>query len=218
MMRRIFITGTDTEVGKTYVSVKMLEMLAAQGRKTIALKPIASDAKWIDDRLVNTDACALQAAASISLPYDSVNPFVFEPAIAPHIAAIHKGVEMCVETIARHIRQITSNSDADVMLIEGAGGLLVPINSRQTWLDLVISLELEVIVVVGMRLGCINHALLTFEVFRSRGIQPIGWVANCLTPEVDYLQENIEAIERHSSLPRLATVDFNATTVDFCRW
>lgn len=202
MTKRYFITGTDTGVGKTFFSCRWLAALKRQGCKTIALKPVASGCVTTPKGLQNEDALLLQAAASVALPYVEVNPFAFEPAIAPHIAATLQGVTMHAEGIAKSIAPALKKP-ADYYVIEGAGGLLMPLNATETWIDFVREIEAEIILIVGMRLGCLNHAILTYEAIQQSGCTLAGWLANPIDPAMPYLAENIATLTTRFKAPLL---------------
>lgn len=202
MTKRYFITGTDTGVGKTFFSCQWLAQLKQAGRKTIALKPLASGCVTTPNGLRNDDALLLQAAASIALPYAAVNPFAFEPAIAPHIAAALQGTTLQAKMLAQAIMPALKIA-ADCYVIEGAGGLLMPLNATETWIDFIREIEADIILVVGMRLGCLNHALLTYEAIRQSGCTLTGWVANPLDPAMPYLAENIATLKARFMAPLL---------------
>ncbi|MDO7667794.1 MAG: dethiobiotin synthase, partial [Pseudomonadota bacterium] len=155
-MNSVFVTGTDTDVGKTRISVAIIELLQRQGKRVAAMKPIASGCELTIDGLRNDDAVQLSQQANVDLPYQLINPYAFEPAIAPHIAAGQVNVTIEVAVIKQNFDLIQQQSDA--VVVEGAGGWLVPLNQTETMADLAISLDLPVILVVDIRLGCINHA------------------------------------------------------------
>ena len=203
MSRGIFITGTDTEVGKTVISCAVLRCLNDHGLKTAAMKPIASGAKNINGVFVNDDALALQGSASVQNTYELINPYIFEPAIAPHIAAEQAGVEIEFEKIKRCYEQISDN--ADFTVVEGVGGWLVPLNKQATVADLALHLELPVILVVGMRLGCLNHALLSVDSIRNKGARLIGWIANHVEPDFPFAEDNIKTLTEMIDEPLLGT-------------
>lgn len=194
MSRKIFITGTDTGVGKTYVSVQLLNQFAQDGLSTLGLKPIASGCQLVDGQLVNDDALALAAASTIKVDYATTNPFAFEPPIAPHIAA-----QLCKQPLSKKLlaekMQAALSINADITIIEGAGGWLLPLNEKETLADYVIEQGFEIILVVGMRLGCLNHALLTERAIRAAGGKLTDWVPNCIDPQMNYLAENIKTLE-----------------------
>ena len=183
----LFITGTDTDVGKTVVACGFLAAANDQGLRTAAIKPVAAGCEITQQGMTNDDALQLQAAASHKLSYQQINPVALEPAIAPHIAAAESGVRMSASRLVGYCRGV-SLMPVDMVVIEGAGGWRVPINSRETLADVARELECAVIVVVGMRLGCLNHALLTMEAIRRDGLQIAGWVANILDTEMPRLQ------------------------------
>lgn len=203
----IFVTGTDTEVGKTYVSCALLEMLKRQGVVTTAMKPVASGAEKINGQYVNDDALRLQQAATVNAAYAQINPYVFIDAIAPHIAASREGVEIDFEIIQQSYQSLTELSD--FILVEGVGGWLVPLNAKQTIADLAIQLDLPVLLVVGMRLGCINHALLTASAIEQSGASVRGWIANKLEGDYSGVNENIKSIRQRIAAPLLATLEYD---------
>jgi dethiobiotin synthetase len=208
MKRNIFITGTDTEVGKTYVSSLILCLLNDQDLRTIGLKPIAAGACEMDGELKNEDAVALQAAASVKLPYSEVNPFCCKEAIAPHIAASHEGRSLSVEQISHQISTVLRKTEYDICLIEGAGGWYVPLNDEESLSDLVVHNDWDVVLVVGIKLGCINHALLSAEALKNSGVNCVGWIANCVEPESNVQHENIETLIPRIDIPYLGKVGF----------
>lgn len=206
MHRSVFITGTDTGIGKTLYSRLLLQSLNAAGLRTAAMKPIASGAQTVAGELRNEDAVMLQQTANITCDYKCCNPYCFAPAIAPHLAAKQAGVEIDIAVIRNAYSHLLSH--ADVTVVEGVGGWLVPVNQQHSVADLVETLQIPVILVVGLRLGCINHALLTAENITRRGVRLIGWVANIIEPDMLNLQENIEAIRQRIQAPLLDVIDF----------
>ena len=201
----LFITGTDTDVGKTVVACGFLAAANQQGLRTAAIKPVAAGCEVTEQGMTNSDALQLQAAASHKLSYQQINPVALEPAIAPHIAAAEAGVRLSASRLVGYCRGV-SLLPVDMVVIEGAGGWRVPINSRETLADVAQELECAVIVVVGMRLGCLNHALLTMEAIRRDGLQIAGWVANILDTEMPRLQENIDTLKQCINEPCLGIV------------
>jgi dethiobiotin synthetase len=201
----LFITGTDTDVGKTVVACGFLAAANQQGLRTAAIKPVAAGCEVTEQGITNSDALQLQAAASHKLSYQQINPVALEPAIAPHIAAAEAGLRMSASRLVGYCRGV-SLLPVDMVIIEGAGGWRVPINSRETLADVAQELECAVIVVVGMRLGCLNHALLTMEAIRRDGLQIAGWVANILDTEMPRLQENIDTLKQSIDEPCLGIV------------
>ena len=179
-MMGFFVTGTDTEVGKTRISIALVDILKQHVQRVAVMKPIASGCEKTTQGLRNDDAMQLQQHANVVLPYDMMNPYAFEPAIAPHIAAKQDNVEMDLAHIKQNFDAILQQADA--IIVEGAGGWLVPLNSTQTMSDLAIVLDLPIILVVSLKLGCINHALLTVQAIESSGLKLHGWVANQIEP------------------------------------
>ncbi len=199
-----FITATDTDAGKTFVSSGILQLWSDQGFKTLGFKPVASGCSETSSGLRNDDALKLIAAANVSLDYKLINPYSFEPAIAPHIAAQQAGVNIDVQVIADSIAQYCQH--ADHILVEGVGGWLVPLNTQQTIADLASLLGFPVILVVNIRLGCINHALLTAQAIAEKGLTMAGWIANSPEPGMACLEENIESLKALLSAPLLGVL------------
>ncbi len=199
-----FITGTDTGVGKTIVTLGLMAHLQARGKTVAAMKPVATGCERGPAGLVNDDALRLQRQASVALPYALVNPYAFEPPVAPHIAAAREGVTIELDTIRSACSEIAGK--ADCVLVEGVGGWQVPLNDDDTLADLARVLGLEVVMVVGIRLGCLNHALLTAESIMASGCFPAGWVANRLPPGADYAEENINTLKSRLSFRFLGEV------------
>jgi len=206
MTRGFFITGTDTGVGKTLVSCLLLEFFNAQGLHTAAMKPVASGCRNSSLGWRNDDAEQLQQAASIDLSYEQVNPYALPAAIAPHLAAHQCNMAISIEAILENFRHIYDTSQ--LVIVEGVGGWFVPLNETQTTADLARRLKLPVIVVVGIRLGCINHALLTIKAIQQdRENPPIaGWVANIIDPETAATDEVIESLQAYIKAPLLGTI------------
>ncbi len=199
------MTGTDTGVGKTLVSCALLHAFAAQGKRVAGLKPVAAGC---DEHDHNDDALALRATSSMQLTYGQVNPYCFPHAIAPHLAARHAGARIDFKRILTSYHELAGQSDE--VIVEGAGGFLVPLNEKQTSADLVKELDLPVILVVGMRLGCLNHALLTVKVIDDYQLECAGWVANILDADMPALQENIETLRERIAAPLLGIVPHQA--------
>ncbi len=202
----LFVTGTDTGVGKTWVSLGLMAALQARGLKVAGMKPVSAGCERTPDGLRNDDALLLQRQASVTHPYERVNPAAFEPPIAPHIAAAEVGARIDFARIERAYAQLAESSD--VCVVEGAGGWLVPLSARRSFADLAECLALPVVLVVAIRLGCLNHALLSVESIEARKLPLLGWVANRLSPDTPRAAENIEALEQRISAPRLATVGY----------
>mgnify|MGYP000353062943 CR=1 FL=1 len=205
MSASFFVTGTDTDVGKTFVACALLAAAREQGLSTAAIKPIAAGCENGEDGLRNDDALALQAEMSLPLPYQQVNPIAFEPAIAPHIAAAREGKHITVDRLVGFCRGMLMQR-ADFSVIEGAGGWRVPVNARETLADLAKELNLPVVLVVGMRLGCINHAILTAEAIHRDGLPIAGWVANRVDPDMSCYDENLQTIKQRLPFPCLGEI------------
>lgn len=199
-----FIAGTDTHIGKTSVSVALLHVYAALGYRVVGMKPVAAGAEQIDDHWVNEDVALLTAAGNVQAASELVNPYLFREAIAPHIAAEHKGARIEIPRIRAAYDELATR--ADVVLVEGVGGLLVPLSEHKDAADLAVALGLPLILVVGMRLGCLNHALLTVEAIAARGLKLAGWVANRVDPEMAAHEENLLALSRRITAPLLAEI------------
>ena len=196
-----FITGTDTGVGKTLISCALLHGFAAQGRRVVGFKPVAAGC---DEQDHNEDALCLRAAGNLQASYGQVNPYCFPQAVAPHLAARFVGVRINLERIHESYRELSAI--AEVVIVEGAGGFRVPLNDEQDIADLARKLGAPVILVVGMRLGCLNHALLTVESIVARGLTLAGWVANVMDGEMVMLNENIAALQQRIKAPLLGVV------------
>lgn len=203
-MSGYFITGTDTDVGKTIVSLQLINHLKSLGKKVACMKPVSAGCYVTEDGLRNEDAVQLQQASSVNLPYELINPYAFEPPIAPHIASEKQGIIIDKQHIKNCYRKISHESD--VVVAEGAGGWLVPINATETMADIAVELNVPVILVVGMRLGCLNHALLTASSIEQTGLHFAGWVANHLDPEMLNQQDNIASLQQRLPAPLLGTV------------
>lgn len=206
-MRGYFITGTDTEIGKTTVAAALVAALVARNVKTGVMKPVASGCERTNDGLRNTDALQLIEASGQAPDYPAVNPYAFEPPIAPHVAAAQAGVRISIPDIVNGARQLAEAND--LVVVEGVGGFRVPLGPDADTADLAVALELPVILVVGMRLGCINHALLTVEAIRSRGLELVGWIANGIDPDMAVQDENVAALEASLDAPMLARLPFS---------
>lgn len=209
MQQSYFVVGTDTNVGKTYIASALLRYFAAEGIRAVGMKPIASGCEvsehgiW-QGQLVNDDVVALYEAGNVAVPLELINPYHFAPAIAPHIAAGKVGVEIDLDLVERSYHTLAEM--ADVVVVEGAGGFFVPVNDQQTLADLAVKLNLPIILVVGMRLGCINHALLTVEAISARGLKLEGWVANQIDPDMSMFEENLASLRQRIDAPCLSVV------------
>lgn len=197
MTLSLFVTGTDTEIGKTFVSAALLRGFAGKGLLAAALKPIAAGAYERDGVWRNEDADQLDAAASVLLPPEIRTPFLLKEPAAPHIAAALEGVTLDMERIVACHREACKR--AEVVVVEGVGGFRVPLTAQHDTADLAVALGLPVVLVVGMRLGCISHALLTAEAIAARGLALAGWVANRIDPAMTFPEENVDALRERLS-------------------
>ena len=202
-----FVTGTDTEVGKTVCTKGLLQAANQQHKKTLAYKPISAGCTETPQGLRNEDALTLQAHSSIKTEYSVINPIAYQQPIAPHIAATElketidlKLIDTGLETLKQY--------HADLILVEGAGGWHLPIDNQRLFSEWVVKHNLPVIVIVGLKLGCLNHALLTIESIQNSGGMVAGWVANHLQPNMPYVGENIATLTQHISAPLLAEVPY----------
>ena len=204
MAKAFFIAGTDTDVGKTFVAEQLVKALSRAGHRTIGFKPIAAGAVQGPQGLRNDDAVSLQAASDGNPDYELINPICFEPAIAPHIAAALSGQPITLQALHRWWQ--TRPDDYDVEIVEGAGGWRLPVNAVETLDSFVVTEQLPVILVVGMKLGCLNHAMLTVEAIRHAGVPLAGWVANQPGAQMDYHAENLAYLKQQIPAPLLAEI------------
>ncbi len=198
-----FVTGTDTGVGKTLVSCALLHAFAAQGKRVVGFKPVAAGC---DDDDHNEDAIQLRAASTVSATYGQINPYCFPHPIAPHLSARHAGSRIDFSRIFASYDELTGQSDE--VIVEGVGGFCVPLNEKQDSVDLTKQLDIPVIVVVGMRLGCLNHALLTLRAIADAQIECAGWIANVLDADMPALKENIDTLRERIQAPLLGVIPF----------
>jgi dethiobiotin synthetase len=202
----VFVTGTDTEVGKTFVATAIVRALVTAGHRVGVMKPVAAGADPTPAGPRNSDAVALMAASNVGAAYETVNPYCLDLPASPHIAAEKAGVRVRTSVIVHAFGQLASLSDA--VIVEGAGGWYAPINATETMADVAAAIGLPVILVVGLRLGCLNHALLTAEAVRSRGLTLAGWIGNHLQPQFGHAAENLATLEAKLRAPPLAIVPF----------
>jgi len=207
MAQGYFITGTDTGIGKTWTTVALMQYFKGQGKTVLGMKPIASGCDEIDGQLKNEDALLLQKHATVALPYQDINPYAFALPVSPHIAAEKAGVEIELDEVVIKYQQL--ERQADLVLVEGVGGWRVPLNSHQDVADLAQQLALPVIVVVGMRLGCINQAKLTFAAIQQTGVKCHGWIASCIEQDMLMLEENIQTLCQATEMPLLAVFPYS---------
>ena len=205
MTQAYFVTGTDTEIGKTTIAAGLLHAARQRGLSTAAAKPVASGCTMSADGLRNDDALALLGECSLALRYEEVNPLAFAPAIAPHLAAREAGVQLDVASLLGPVRALLAKG-ADFSLVEGAGGWRVPLAGGENLSDLAVALGLPVILVVGVRLGCINHAVLSMEAIERDGLRLAGWVANVVDAQTSRLEENLATLGERLAAPCLGRV------------
>lgn len=203
------MTGTDTGVGKTLVACSLLRAFAARGLKVVGMKPVASGAVPRGNDLVHDDVVRLVAAGNLAAPRSHINPYCFAPPIAPHIAALEAGMRIDLDHIVRCFEALAA--PADVVIVEGVGGFRVPLGPGADTAQLAARLALPVVLVVGLRLGCLNHALLAAEAIAGRGLALAGWVANHVDPRMAAADENVRALETLISAPLIARIAFTAT-------
>lgn len=201
-----FVTGTDTGVGKTLVSAALTRALVADGLRVAVMKPIASGSDPTPEGPRNSDALALMAATNVTAPYEVVNPYCFLPPISPHIAAREAGVEIDLTLLRSRFDSLATASDC--VIVEGAGGWLAPIGDTTTMADLAAVLSVPVLLVVGLRLGCLNHALLTRDSLATRGTPFAGWIANAIDPNLERAADNLATLSARLGGPPLARVPF----------
>lgn len=202
----LFVTGTDTGVGKTRISVALLHALSAHHARVVGMKPVAAGVETINGVLSNEDVVALRAASTCAVPPELDNPVLLPDPVSPHIAAARAGVKIDIAHIVACHRALAQWADA--VVVEGAGGFLVPLSDLETGADLAQALALPVVLVVGLRLGCLNHALLTAEAIRARGLTLAGWVANHVDPAMLAQQDNLAFLRQKIHAPLLATVPY----------
>ena len=199
-----FITGTDTEVGKTWATVSLMHYFKRQGKTVLGMKPVAAGAQWSQGQLHNTDALLLQQHSSCQVAYELINPYVYEPAVSPHIAGKQHPVDLTV--VFDCFKQL--HAQVDVLLVEGAGGWYSPLNDQQDNSDLAKKLALPVIIVVAIRLGCINHAKLSFQAVAQSGLLCAGWLAQCVDASMLNTEENIHTLRTALPIPLLGVMPY----------
>ena len=204
----LFITGTDTGVGKTLFSAALLHALARHHPRVVGMKPVAAGTELIDGVPANDDVLALRAASSVRVPPELDNPVLLPDPVSPHIAAQRAGVGIDIAQLVACQRALEQLADA--VVVEGAGGFHVPLSATETGADLAQALDLPVVLVVGLRLGCLNHALLTAEAIRARGLTLAGWVANHIDPAMLAQEDNIEFLQQRLQAPLLASIPYQA--------
>lgn len=205
MEKGYFITGTDTNVGKTWATITLMRYFKRRGKTVVGMKPVASGCVMRGGQLKNADALLIQANASVQIEYDLINPYAYDPPVSPHIAGVNNPVEFGRLIAGFDLLKTL----ADVVVVEGAGGWYTPINERESNSDLAIALALPVIMVVGIRLGCINHARLTYQAIKQSGVNCAGWIAVCTAPDMLNRDDNIQAIKTAVDAPLLGVLPYS---------
>ena len=202
------IIGTDTSIGKTHISCEILKRLGNSSIKAMGLKPIASGVTNINGNMLNEDAYKLWQASHTDATLSMVNPISFTDAIAPHIAAKNEAFTLDVATVIEKSQAIINGSNMETIIIEGIGGLMTPLNQTQTYLDLLLQWQYPVILIIGMKLGCLNHSLLTYDTLIRHGISVIGYVANQIDEGMLYSMENLDYLKQKFNIPLLGYCGF----------
>jgi len=205
-MSGYFITGTDTDSGKTFITLALMQALQQQGKRVNAYKPVAAGTERFADQSLNPDAWLMLQGNSTVKDYAMINPVLFDEFVAPHLAARQHNRRIDIDGLVKNYQSIAAQSD--VVLVEGAGGWLVPLDEKHDIADLARRLQLPVILVVGIRLGCINHARLTLQAIRHTGIELIGWVGSVVDEDMQFLAGNIDTLKSMLNLPCLGIVPF----------
>jgi len=204
-----FVVGTDTGIGKTHATCALLHALARSHARVCGMKPIAAGGMRIADGFSNEDSIAHRAASTVRVPPELDNPILLPEPLSPHIAAARAGTPISFDTVLGAVAELRARTDA--LVVEGAGGFLVPLSETQTGADLAVALALPLVLVVGMRLGCLNHALLTAQAIRARGLTLAGWIANRVDPDFLCPEENLAYLRSHLGAPLWADLPFSRT-------
>ena len=204
-----FVVGTDTGIGKTHASCALLHALARRHDRVCGMKPVASGGVETADGITNEDSIAHRAASTVRVPPALDNPILLPEPLSPHLSAARAGTAISFEVVLDAAAELRRRTDA--LVVEGAGGFLVPLSQTQTGADLAVAMGLPVVLVVGMRLGCLNHALLTAEAIRARGLVLAGWIANRVDPDFLCPDENLDYLRTHLGAPLLADLPFSPT-------
>jgi dethiobiotin synthetase len=205
-MRAYFVVGTDTGIGKTHATCALLHALARRHARVCGMKPIAAGGVQAADGYTNEDSVAHRAASTVRVPPALDNPILLPEPLSPHIAAARAGTPISFDAVLHAVGELRARTDA--LVIEGAGGFLVPLSETQTGADLAVALDLPLVLVVGMRLGCLNHALLTAQAIRARGLTLVGWIANRVDPDFLCPQENLAYLRGHLGAPLWADLPY----------
>ena len=201
----MYVTGTDTGIGKTRASCALLRSFALAGKRAIGMKPVASGCEVTAHGLRNDDALQLIAAGNVTAPYADINPYAFADPIAPHLAAADEGVAIDLQTIFEAYRRLRQASD--VVVVEGVGGWCAPLGAQGMQADLVRALELPVVLVVGLRLGCLNHALLSARAIEADGCRLSGWIGNRIDVDMIRVEDNIDTLKSRIDAPLLGILE-----------
>ena len=207
MDNSFFVTGTDTGIGKTFVTCVLMNYINSKQKKVIGMKPIAAGVDKVNGQVANEDVLLLKKECNFQLNLDEINSYSFPEPIAPHIAAIKNNIDIDFDNIKIHAQNLKKRTD--FLFIEGAGGYLVPLNEKETIADLVDVLNIPVILVVGIKLGCINHSLLTVEAILSRGQKLFGWIANIVDKDMLVADENISSLKQRIKQPLIGTIPYS---------
>lgn len=207
MKQGFFITGTDTGIGKTRCAATLMHYFRQQRLSVIGMKPVASGCRVHEGRLKSEDALILQQQATVPMPYELVNPYAFELPVSVHIGASLAGITIDISVIQDHVEVLKRR--ADVLIVEAVGGWMAPLNTNNDVSDLANALQLPVILVISMRLGCINHAKLTYNAINAKGLSCAGWIANCTQPDLLFIDENILTIQSTIDAPLLGILPFS---------
>ncbi|MCG2634322.1 MAG: dethiobiotin synthase [Gammaproteobacteria bacterium] len=202
-MPGVFVTGTDTGVGKTQVAAGLIRALVLRKYSTLGIKPVASGCRQTPAGLRNDDALSLMAASNVVLPYEQVNPFAYEAPVAPHLAA---GGAVPPEGVVSSCQAVASQ--AEWVIVEGVGGWMVPLDSVRTMADVAVALGYPVILVIALRLGCLNHALLSAAAIQQSGLRLVGWVGVCLEPGVPDVEEMVSSLSGRIESPSLGVIPY----------
>ena len=206
MIDAFFIAGTDTDVGKTVASKAILNALAEKGLNTIGYKPVAAGSDKTEQGFRNSDALYLQNAATVEVVYDDVNPYALELPASPHIAARHEGISIEYSVLSDKLSQHKQGSD--IVLVEGAGGWRVPVSDSDCLSTWVQKEKLPVVLVVGIKLGCLSHAMLTYDAIKADGLEVVGWVANRVNPGTEHYADIIEMLEQKIDAPKIGEIPY----------
>jgi len=209
MSEAYFVVGTDTGIGKTHATCALLHALARRHERVCGMKPVASGGVRTADGLTNEDSIAHRAASTVRVPAALDNPILLPEPLSPHLSAARAGTAISFDVILAAFAALRARTDA--LVVEGAGGFLVPLSETRTGADLAVAMGLPIVLVVGMRLGCLNHALLTAEAIRARGLTLAGWIANRVDPDFLCPAENLAYLRTHLGAPLLADLPFSAT-------